>query len=329
MKIKKIIAGIWRNKYKAIGLVFLCLILRKVNFAQLDAYFNSINPFYILLTFLLSIPAILSRSRRWQILVNQQSHMKLPYAILVRYYLIALFWGAVTPGKIGEFSKIKFLKDHHFSVSRAVAITFVDRFFDMLCLTILGVFGFILYAIKTELTFHQSTLPIFLVMLSFLLIVISGKFWLKWIDQFFSKFLLKFNRHTEEYVMFKKQLSGYQHSVLVESFGWTLLAWIINVFQRYCFARMIGMNINIFYFSSVIVIAAFITLVPISIQGVGTRDTVFVLMFGKLGVPNEQSVIVSSLILTALLFNALMGFITYLFYKHPSINIPEHEHANQ
>ena len=71
-------------------------------------------------------------------------------------------------------------------------------------------------------------------------------------------------------------------------------------------------GVTFLYFSFAITIAGLITLIPISIAGIGTRDAALIVLFLPLSIQKEQIIVFSALILMIYLFSALVGFICWL-----------------
>jgi len=95
----------------------------------------------------------------------------------------------------------------------------------------------------------------------------------------------------------------------------TLITWIIYSVQLYLIAVALGMQISIVDFSLIMYIVAFITLVPVSVEGIGTRDAVLVYLLGQYNILPAGAIALSMLILGLMLFNTLVGAGFYFFRK--------------
>ena len=80
----------------------------------------------------------------------------------------------------------------------------------------------------------------------------------------------------------------------------------------YILAKGVGLNIPFLYFAISVTIAGFITLIPISVSGIGTRDAALILLFTPFLIPKEQIIVFSALILLMSLFTAFVGLICWL-----------------
>jgi uncharacterized protein (TIRG00374 family) len=61
-------------------------------------------------------------------------------------YMGSLFWGTVTPGRVGDFMKVLYLKrDRAMSIGKGMSSVLVDRVFDLYILLILGCLGLLIH----------------------------------------------------------------------------------------------------------------------------------------------------------------------------------------
>ena len=123
-----------------IGLVLLGVVLfvKKDNLASAWLLLKQANLtlcFVCLLTF---IAMVYLKGIRWSYLLKMQGqNYPVWYCFLI--YMGSLFWGNVTPGRVGDFVKIFYLQeDLKMPVGQAMPSVLVDRVFDLYILLILG-----------------------------------------------------------------------------------------------------------------------------------------------------------------------------------------------
>jgi len=66
-------------------------------------------------------------------------------------------------------------------------------------------------------------------------------------------------------------------------FALSLLAWFLSFVQIYFLFLAVGVNVPFFYFVSGIVIAIVISMIPVTIAGMGTRETAIIYLFSQFG----------------------------------------------
>jgi len=79
----------------------------------------------------------------------------------------------------------------------------------------------------------------------------------------------------------------------------------------YILALGINIHIPFSYLVFAVTMAGFISLIPISISGIGTRDAALILLFAPFAILKEQAIVFSTLILLMFLFAAVIGLICW------------------
>ena len=99
----------------------------------------------------------------------------------------------------------------------------------------------------------------------------------------------------------------------LQAVGLTLSGWILYYLTVYLLAASINIHIPFFFLVACVSITAVITLIPISISGIGTRDAVLILLFAQLGLSQESAVAFAVMILFMYAVNGLIGLVAWLY----------------
>ena len=133
MKIKSIIL-------KLAGIILFAVILSKIDLKGFFILLRDINLFYFICAVLLLLPMIVIKAYRWNYLKRTQKiNYKLSDSILM--YGAGIYLGLLTPGRVGDFIKVLYLKNHGNSVGKSFVSVFIDRIADLLFLIIFGYVG--------------------------------------------------------------------------------------------------------------------------------------------------------------------------------------------
>ncbi len=89
------------------------------------------------------------------------------------------------------------------------------------------------------------------------------------------------------------------------------LGWGIYFLQAYLLASALSIHVDFHFLVICLSISGLITLLPVTISGIGTRDTVFILMFDKMGESSESALAFSFLLLLTYFINGFFGFIAF------------------
>lgn len=278
-----------KNFHKIIGIVILAFILYKINIAAVIELLSKTNIRYLIFVFIFAIPVIMLKSWRWCYLLKMQSiNYDFKDAFLV--YLSSGFLGIITPGKIGEFAKIFYIReDKGINIGKAFSSVFADRFLDLGVLLLFGFWGIFHFSIVQ----NTALLVLILLMFIFFLILLTNKQISTKLLQFVEQWhLLKGHRtKIKEYCnYFFDAIDDFKNIKLYIPVITTFIAYAIFYYQCYLMALSLEISISFLNVIFCISIANLISLIPISISGIGTRDASLIFLFSYLGLTKEAAV---------------------------------------
>ncbi len=306
---------IWKHKFKLLGLALFVFILMQVNLSELiNTISNTSLPLYMG-SFLLSFPAIWLRAQRWKMFAETSQKLPMTGLQAFRYYWIAVFWGAITPGKIGELLKIKYLKEMGVSWGESAAATIIDRLIDLACLVVLFYFGVLVLSNEMIATF--STIPFMIIgaIIAIAIVYLFRRRLFQLFEGFIKKVFKKISAGSigEQMTKFTNSIRAISSSMWLVTSLITLITWILYSLQLYLVSLALGIRLPVVDFSLIMYIVAFVTLIPVSVEGIGTRDAMLIYLLGQYGVIREEAIALSMLILGLMLFNTLVGAGFYYF----------------
>jgi uncharacterized protein (TIRG00374 family) len=132
---------------------------------------------YILLVILLYIANMFTKAFRWYLLVNSTG-VKVPFSKTFPYYVIALAFNNVTPGKIGGEPIRAYLlkKEANVSIGQGVASILTEKIMDVIVVTTMAIIGAIIILpmlSRNESIILMSILIAVIVGISIILVVLS------------------------------------------------------------------------------------------------------------------------------------------------------------
>ncbi len=98
-----------------------------------------------------------------------------------------------------------------------------------------------------------------------------------------------------------------RHLSLVRALGLSLLLQLNVVLLHYLLSRAIGIELGFIDYFYVVPVALFVMLIPISINGIGVRESMFVFLLGSMGVAKSDALVLSLLAFSIFLAHGLMG----------------------
>lgn len=293
---------------KLLGLGLFIFILSRTDSHELINALKQFSYPQISWLFILSLLIVLTKSIRFHSILSI-------YKIAIGFYHTILIYGSgiylgtITPGRLGDFSKVLYLK--HYSgcnYTKGLFVNIIDRIFDLIALLLTSIFALIwLLKIKALLT-----LIIIFIIIIFLLIIYRS-----WIINYFLKIISKLTKY---------DLTGYDFNKITNLKLWiplsyTIIAYGLIYYQMIYIAQVIGFEINPFLLIGTLALGNVVSLIPISISGLGTRDAVFIAMLSKIGLSPAQAV---SLSLSFFLLNnfsiMIIGFVMFLLLNPKRIH---------
>ncbi|MCI0416527.1 flippase-like domain-containing protein, partial [bacterium] len=271
------------------GLILLGLLLWKLDSSAVFSVMRRTAPAFLVLAILLNLPQIFLKALRWRFLMFAQG---IRYSTLNASlsYFGSIFVGLLTPGRLGEFVKtIHVSRDCDIPAARAFPSVLVDRLFDLYALLLFGGAALLSGAQQKSnaLLFAESALLLIVPMIAILhgatferiqsWAIRAGKLGKKLFDE---------GSWLQELRLFLLTLR-WNHilvALLLTSF-----AYVIFFGQCYLLALGLGMEIEFLKICFAVSLGSLVTLIPISISGLGTREAVMIAYLGTAGISPELS----------------------------------------
>ncbi|OGJ57113.1 hypothetical protein A2635_01225 [Candidatus Peribacteria bacterium RIFCSPHIGHO2_01_FULL_51_9] len=259
---------------KIVGVLLFFLILFKLDRDALVEHLYNANLPLILVSFPLLFFIYIAKTFRWHCLVVRGRKVQCTFFDSWKISLIGLFLGQITPGKIGEFGKVAYLKKAGATTKEALFLVILDRMLDIIIVALLSVIGVgILFGAEWfSLALAVALIPC-LVMQHFVPRIRSFLF----------------------------------GSMLPISFAWTIVAWVIYFFWAILLARSIGIQTDLLVLSAVFTVAGIISLIPIAPSGLGTRDAILIALLSPYGIPPERAVALAMLMFVSIILSSGLG----------------------
>lgn len=297
---------------RLLGVLLLIFILTRIDLPNVASAIAKVNLWYLVLVIILHLPVVFLKAWRWQYLLKMQG-VTYPLRHSFPAYFSGVYLGLTTPGRLGDFARVLYLRhDKELPVGGALSSVLVDRLYDIYLLVIVGGFGLIAFSPLGERT------VLFILFLVFILAVFSlflnwqiGKRAVSVIYKVSALQRLKAQIDTSV-DQFYAGLGGLTRKGLIFCSLLTLVAYAIYFGQCYLLALSLNLSLSFLYVTSCMAVAVLITMIPISIAGIGTRDGTLIFLFSLQGVSAESALSYSLLVLfTFYICGAAMGAIAW------------------
>lgn len=197
------------------------------------------------------------------------------------------------------------------SAGKAALGVLIDRGMDLFFLTVLSVAG-----IMVILNYFSYTIFAMIILCMIFLLIITY-----WNKSIIANKIIKFllfvipNKYKDKVDLFMNEakmdllLFSWPKWIIITIL--TVLAWTCNIIPLY----ILGKGLEIMVHPSMLITAIFlsfsISMLPISFNGVGTRDAFLILYLGKAGITEEKAILFSSMFIYMGIVDIFSSYISY------------------
>jgi hypothetical protein len=309
----------------SVSLVVYLFMTQFRDFSSIIEILKSSNKILIALSLSTHIFGTWITAYRWKTLLNTQD-VRLSTATLSVTVLIGLFFNNFLPTSIGGdvFRTYDVSKKAGIPIGKSASIILVERFTGVICATIYAIVA--LFLGFTTIGGQSIIIPIvifFVICVAIAIIIINPSIF--GIDKLFRKFsfLQKMREKLSSVFNTIESFKDYKMAlfkVLIYSF---LLQFAV-ILNYYLAALAVGIDLGITAFIFMVPVISIITMIPVSVGGIGLRENAIVIIMAGLGVMEEKAAVCSLLILVMLLIVGIIGGIVYIirpyFEKHAAVD---------
>jgi uncharacterized membrane protein YbhN (UPF0104 family) len=253
------------------------------------------------------VPFLVVKAARWR-LVSEAMKVSLSWSDAWRIYGIGLAAGTFTPGQAGDALKAWYVQRKGYTLARGLASSVLDRLFDVAALAVLGLVGVLVYGGR----FAGQT-PVLVGWALACVAAVAFLAWNRsrtWAVNLVARRLARFGGGDNSAGGWSLDAHTLTYAGLL-----TLASFAISIFRVWLLAASVGIFLGPLEVSGFVGLTTAAALVPVTIGGVGTRDTIAALAFTQLGLDPAQGIAVSLLILLLNLAQAITGWVMWLRYK--------------
>ena len=287
--------------------VLLGLLAWKTDWQRVGETFSHMNIKLWLLAALLYLGAQLVSSLRWQILARRLGFQQ-PLGQFINFYFIGMFFNLVLPTSVGgDVVRAWYLDGGSKRRSTAFLAVFQDRLSGLLVLLTIGC---------AAVAFCPYNLD----------------WWIPWVV--WGAAALGIAGLAALPLLARFHLLGPKHADLVRDvarsplsvvgfrpLALSVLVQVANVVLVMLIGRAINVPVQDTYYWVVVPVVSLITMMPVSINGMGVREGCFVLLLGLVGVDKATAMTLSFLTFAAYSSVSLTGALFYLFGRFPRFEV--------
>ena len=293
----------WRGRWGIvlkllISAGLIALILFFVDFEELADIAANSNPWYLIAAAVLIYFDRLLMTYKWNLLLLALD-VRVPYSLLLRTYLVSPLAQILLPSTIGaDLFRLYNLSLHKVDAQAVFASIFMERvigFVAILLLILIG-FGLAFYVVGDSWT-HMAQLGWAVIATAAI-----GAFLLLALFAVYRLLIPKLAARLSQNPLMAKLRRVYMLSseyrerrrALAVVFVWTFIEQLVVIGVVYLIVQSFHTNVSLLELLAIIPLTVLAQRLPISIDGLGGQEGVYVAVFGLVGVPPSEALLLST-----------------------------------
>lgn len=295
----------------AVSVILIYFLVKKVGLSQFVEDLRNINFYYLFWAAMFSFIGFFIQAARLKVIIEAQK-IKIRYLKVFLINLVSAFFGIFLPTIIGgDVVKMAILSSQSGKKAVSVGVVTMDRVIGTYALVfvalIAGVFG------RKFLTHEIVIYTVDAFILAFIAMMLLNikKLW-KYLWNLIGP---KLGKKFDALNTFVETLQSYgiANRFFVKAFAWSLLFYITIVLSSYFVSLSLGLTINPLVFFVFVPLLSLASMAPISISGIGVRESVSVIFFSTMGITASFGVLLSFIPFAIKALISLIGGIAYPF----------------
>ncbi|MBW2528310.1 MAG: flippase-like domain-containing protein [Deltaproteobacteria bacterium] len=253
---------------------------------------------------------------RWRALLRARGY-SYPLGRAWKTFMASVYVAMLTPGRVGDVLRIQYLR-HDIGVpySEGLAVIVMDRFCDMYVLLAFVAVGVAHFAsVFTGELMVVTWVGVAFTALAPAMLLVPGV-----AERLMGRVYAKVarERHEGGLERFLEALRAQVSSRLIYAVVLTAAAFLVNYAQGWLLGQALGLRLSFFDVMCMLAVTSLLSLLPISVSGVGVRELFLALVFPALGLTPQQGVSFGLLVFIVIyLVVTLGGFVAWQLAPPP------------
>ena len=299
-----------------ISLGILLWLFLKVDLQKLLSSFAQIPLYIWFLAFILYLISQIISAFRWYVIGKNLSFDR-PFFTYLKYYFVGMFFNLFLPSAIGgDVLKVFFLSQGENIKLKASYSVFLDRAFGLWAMFLIGSFAVLFDPLalpkRWEVIIVASGIAITVIsIIAPFMHTLTRKLMEKPSNfSFFNKIL----HYLESILLFWKRPKA-----LLISLGLSFILQLCGMSAVFLLGCGLKLGLPLSFYYSALPVISLITILPISLSGIGVREGGFVYFLSLKGVPIEKALTLSLGVFTIQSLCALIGGFGYMAGLHKQV----------
>lgn len=299
--------------FRFIGVaIFTYLLFGVVGANEFLNALRGMSPLMLLLVIPFHLIQWTLRIIRWQILLKDQG-ICLPFMETYAVAATGFFLGSLTPGRVGEFSKVKFLMNAGYPFRESFISSFIERLLDVAALAVFVLAGVVVcYSLLPAESFWYLLISALLLLGLAALVVFRDSIKRILIGKIPERVAAGMEGKLQYFTESLQRITLPQWGIMSI---YSLLIWGLNYWMIYLLFLGIGQSIPLVYALAFGSFASLAGLVPFAPYGSGVREAMMIPLFALLPnmeEPEKAGLLFGIMFLVLLVYHIALGFFFWM-----------------
>lgn len=271
----------------------LAIVFTHVNWNQLETQIHTLSLPFVAFVLLYYTGCQWLSCLRWQVILKAAGY-EISIWHLLGSYFAGMFLNNFLPGAFGgDVYRIYRIAQTSHDSEVALVSVFLERFSGLAALSALAILGL---PPAFRLIARWDIILLFLACVVALVggvLLIASPQLLHWANPWLER--LRLNQLIARFAKIQHLLRQFAHhrSALATSLGLSLILMLAIVYYHYLIAQQLHIAVSYVELLVFIPIVAVITLLPISLGGLGIKEGLWIYLFSRISIPMEQALLLS------------------------------------
>lgn len=266
-----------------------------VDFGEFTRLITSLSPAYFLFLYAVNTFDRALMTFKWGLLLHSRG-LRLPFFAGLKIYCAAMIWGMFLPATIGAdaFRAISTSR-LGLDAKEVVASILIERLGGFLSALLLGMFGLTFLSLSGYL---DDKFYLIWWVGGAMFVGVSATFAASFSQDLFTflhdRLLYRFRefRILQLFREFHTTYQKYQHNrrVFIPFFGLTIFEQMLMHLNIWVIAQGLGIEVNLLYIAGAVPLTFLIARLPVTINGLGVFDGLFILFMSRAGVSGTEAI---------------------------------------
>ncbi|MFO7891306.1 MAG: lysylphosphatidylglycerol synthase transmembrane domain-containing protein [bacterium] len=300
-----------------ISFALIVFLIKRIGISSIIEVISSVSLVWIGLALCIFLVSHCIGSYQWWLLL-QAEKIKINFFNALKFYFVGLFFNNFLPSSLGgDLFRMFDINKFSSKGTSAVFSVIIDRFMGFFVLSCFAVLAF--PVIILENLFDQQYITYFLIFIG-IWVFILFLFFNKKVAQPFAWVYEKLapeEIHLKTIEVYRKIHSfGRSRSLFIKLVFISILIQSLRIFMHYMVSRSLDVNVSCKYFFFIIPFIAIISSLPISIGGIGIRESIGMILFSSIAaIQNDVAVSIEFLAFLVAIFSSLPGGIIFIIRR--------------